>query len=96
MGAPLPDVIQTAVVTGAASGVGARIARALHAAGFRVVISDIDSEGASALATDLDLAGETAVTATLEQGGSLMAQAPSIFKKFWTRSSTDGDRAKCW
>ncbi|WP_233544953.1 SDR family NAD(P)-dependent oxidoreductase [Pseudooceanicola sediminis] len=62
----MPDVIQTAVVTGAASGVGARIARALHAAGFRVVISDIDSEGASALATDLDLAGETAVTATLD------------------------------
>jgi|TARA_R110000737_G_scaffold342396_2_gene367211 3-oxoacyl-[acyl-carrier protein] reductase len=66
MGAPLPDVIQTAVVTGAASGVGAQIARALHAAGFRVVISDIDSAGASALATELDMAGETAVTATLD------------------------------
>ncbi|WP_226941782.1 SDR family NAD(P)-dependent oxidoreductase [Pseudooceanicola spongiae] len=62
----MPDVIQTAVVTGAASGVGAQIARALHAAGFRVVISDIDSAGASALATELDMAGETAVTATLD------------------------------
>ena len=66
MAAPLPEKIQTAVVTGAARGVGAEIARALHRAGFRVVISDLDADAGSALASELDLAGETAVTATLD------------------------------
>ncbi|GEO84750.1 3-oxoacyl-ACP reductase [Ciceribacter naphthalenivorans] len=66
MAAPLPEKIQTAVVTGGARGLGAEIARALHRAGFRVVISDVDPEPAAALASELDLAGETAVTATLD------------------------------
>jgi 3-oxoacyl-[acyl-carrier protein] reductase len=66
MVAPLPEKIQTAVVTGAARGVGAEIARALHRAGFRVVISDLDADAGSSLASELDLAGETAVTATLD------------------------------
>lgn len=66
MGAPLPDVIQTAVITGGAKGFGAIATRALHAAGFRVVITDLDQDAAGALALELDLAGETAVTATLD------------------------------
>ncbi len=66
MGAPLPDVIQTAVITGGAKGFGAIATRTLHAAGFRVVITDLDQEAAGALASELDLAGETAVTATLD------------------------------
>lgn len=66
MAAPLPETIQTAVVTGAARGVGAEIARALHRAGFRVIISDLEAEACAALASELDLAGETAVTATLD------------------------------
>ena len=66
MGAPLPDVIQTAVITGGAKGFGAVAARTLHAAGFRVVITDLDQDAAGALASELDLAGETAVTATLD------------------------------
>ncbi len=66
MAAPLPEKIQTAVVTGGARGLGAEIVRALHRAGFRVVISDVDPEPATALASALDLAGETAVTATLD------------------------------
>ncbi|WP_349295104.1 SDR family NAD(P)-dependent oxidoreductase (plasmid) [Thioclava sp. 'Guangxiensis'] len=66
MGKPLPDIIQTAVITGGASGFGAVATRALHAAGFRVVITDLDQEAAGALALELDLAGETAVTATLD------------------------------
>ncbi len=68
MAAPLPDQIQTAVVTGGAKGFGAEAVRALHRAGFRVVIADIDLEPAAALASELDLAGETAVTATLDVG----------------------------
>lgn len=64
---PLPEQIQTAVVTGAARGLGAEIARSLHRAGFRVIIADIDpGDAAQALASELDLAGETAITATLD------------------------------
>lgn len=68
MGTPLPDVIQTAVITGGAKGFGASATKAMHAAGFRVVIADIDSDAAHELAQSLDLAGETAVTATLDIG----------------------------
>ncbi|MEC7760627.1 MAG: SDR family oxidoreductase [Pseudomonadota bacterium] len=66
MGAPLPDVIQTAVITGAAHGFGAEVARRLHADGFRVVVTDIDAEAAEAQVRDLDLAAETAIAATLD------------------------------
>lgn len=66
MATPLPDKIQTAVVTGGARGLGVHIVRALHQAGFRVVITDIDPKPAEELASELDLAGELAVTATLD------------------------------
>lgn len=66
MVAPLPDRIQTAVITGGARGFGAEVARALHRDGFRVVITDLDPEPARALASELDLSGETATTATLD------------------------------
>ncbi|MET3614140.1 3-oxoacyl-[acyl-carrier protein] reductase [Rhizobium aquaticum] len=66
MAAPLPEKIQTAVVTGGARGLGAEIVRALHRAGFRVVITDVESDAGAYLASELDLAGETAVTATLD------------------------------
>ncbi|MDO1583242.1 SDR family NAD(P)-dependent oxidoreductase [Rhizobium oryzicola] len=66
MVAPLPEKIQTAVVTGGARGLGAEIVRALHREGFRVVITDIEADAGAALASELDLAGETAVTATLD------------------------------
>ena len=69
MAAPLPDKIQTAVVTGGARGLGADICRALHAAGYRVIISDIDpGNEAAALASELDLAGDLGMTATLDVG----------------------------
>ncbi|TMV93232.1 SDR family oxidoreductase [Thioclava sp. BHET1] len=64
---PLPEKIQTAVVTGGARGFGACAARALHKAGYRVIITDRDpGSEAAALASELDLAGDTAVTATLD------------------------------
>ncbi|MFG6667860.1 SDR family NAD(P)-dependent oxidoreductase [Halomonas sp. HNIBRBA4712] len=66
MATPLPDKLQTAVVTGGARGLGVHIVRELHRAGFRVVITDIDPTPAEALASELDLAGETAVTAKLD------------------------------
>lgn len=67
MAPPLPERVQTAVVTGGARGFGAEICRALHREGFRVVIADIDpGKEAAALASELDLSGETALTATLD------------------------------
>ena len=44
---------RTAIVTGAASGIGKATATALAAAGTRVVIADIDEEGARAVAEEL-------------------------------------------
>lgn len=44
---------QTAIVTGGAQGIGEAIARRLAAAGARVVIADIDKEGAAAVAASL-------------------------------------------
>lgn len=67
MAAPMPDKTQTAVITGGARGFGRNVVRALHKAGYRVVITDADpGDEAAALASDLDRDGEMAVTATLD------------------------------
>ena len=66
MAAPAPGTCQTAVVTGGASGLGALTARALHRAGFRVVVTDLADDAAEDLARDLDLSGETAAAGTLD------------------------------
>jgi 3-hydroxybutyrate dehydrogenase len=44
---------KTAIVTGAASGIGAEIARVFAAAGARVCIADIDGEAAAKTASDI-------------------------------------------
>ncbi len=80
---PEPGQIQTAVVTGGGSGFGAAAARALHKAGFRVVIGDIDSLAAEALAAELDLSGETAVAVALDV--SQPAQFQSLLDRIVTR-----------
>lgn len=51
---------RTALVTGAASGIGAATARLLHARGAAVVLGDVDVDGAAALAAALG-AGASAV-----------------------------------
>ena len=66
MSKPLPLETQTAVITGAGNGVGAEITRALHAAGYRVIITDVDGDATYKLAEELDLASEMALTATLD------------------------------
>ena len=43
----------TAIVTGAARGLGEAIARRLHADGYRVALADLDAEGAERLAGEL-------------------------------------------
>ena len=45
--------MRTAVVTGAARGLGAAIARRLHADGDHVLLADLDADGAAALAEEL-------------------------------------------
>ncbi len=54
------------LVTGASQGLGAAIARAFHAAGYRVAVSDIDGAAAAAVADALDPAGATATSITLD------------------------------
>ena len=66
----------TAVVTGAASGIGRALAEALHARGARLVLADIDADALSATAARL---GATAVLADVRDPAAmsaLAAQAP--------------------
>ena len=53
-------MIQTALVTGGSQGLGAAISRALHGAGYRVAVSDIDGAAALRLARELDPSGVSA------------------------------------
>lgn len=57
---------QSVLITGASQGLGAVIARAFHAAGCRVCISDIDLPMARALADALDPSGDTATALALD------------------------------
>lgn len=55
-----------ALITGGAHGLGAAISSALHGAGFRIGIGDLDRNGAEALAHALDRSGATAVAIALD------------------------------
>ena len=59
---PMQFADRSAIVTGAARGVGERIARSLAEQGVDVAIADIDVEGAAEVADDLE--AEAGVTAT--------------------------------
>lgn len=55
-----PTPQQTALVTGAAQGLGLYIAQALHAAGYNVLLTDRDADAARAAALQLDASGALA------------------------------------
>jgi NAD(P)-dependent dehydrogenase (short-subunit alcohol dehydrogenase family) len=62
------------IITGAASGIGAACARAFTAQGAKVVVADINSDGASAVAEEIDalavpcdISDETDVNALIEE-----------------------------
>lgn len=58
--------MQTALITGGGNGFGTSVARALHNAGFQVVIGDIDGQAAERLAVELDPSGQTSMAVTLD------------------------------
>ena len=75
---------RVAVVTGAASGIGRSVAEVLAQAGARVVLGDLDSEGAEATAKVVREAGGEAVAmgcnvAVREEVDALIARAGSEF-----------------
>jgi len=61
-----PPNPQIALITGAAQGLGQAIAESLFAAGFIVVVSDVNEKGAAALADALDSSGKRALALPLD------------------------------
>ncbi|MET9992790.1 SDR family NAD(P)-dependent oxidoreductase [Streptomyces mutabilis] len=57
---------RSALVTGAAGGIGAAVAQALARAGAAVLVTDVDGEAAAAVAGELSAAGLTADSAALD------------------------------
>ncbi|MEL6451875.1 MAG: glucose 1-dehydrogenase [Pseudomonadota bacterium] len=70
---------KTALVTGAASGFGAGIARAFAAAGARVMVADINMDGAQDIAAEID---GTPVQVDVSQGASVQAMADTTLASF--------------
>lgn len=57
---------RTALVTGAARGVGEAVAREIHAGGGKVAVTDVDVAAAQAVANSLDASGATAMAIALD------------------------------
>jgi NADP-dependent 3-hydroxy acid dehydrogenase YdfG len=72
----LVDETLTAVVTGAASGIGRALAEALHAKGARLVLADIDADALSATAAQLGATGVPTDVADPAAMSALAARVP--------------------
>lgn len=73
----MSDPTRTALVTGAASGIGAAIARALAAAGMRVICADLDGGAAADLARALG-GGASALSVDIAEPGDAFAGIQSL------------------
>jgi NAD(P)-dependent dehydrogenase (short-subunit alcohol dehydrogenase family) len=75
---------KVAVVTGGASGIGLGICRRLAAAGVDVVVADIDSEGADAVASDLRESGVRSIGVGVDVAShdSVTALADRAFEEY--------------
>ena len=73
---------KVAVVTGAASGIGAAAARALAAEGAKVALLDADEEGLRAMAKEIP--GSRAFTVDVASGASIKAAFDCALKTFGT------------
>ncbi len=74
--------MSVALVTGAARGLGAAIARAASAAGHRAALLDVDLDGARAVASELDgaiaLAADTTDERSLERALDALGEPPAL------------------
>ncbi len=73
----MADTMHNALVTGAANGLGLHIARALHAAGYRVALTDRDQAAAEQAAFRIDASGETACGLGLDVASKAAFEAAS-------------------
>jgi 3-oxoacyl-[acyl-carrier protein] reductase len=95
---------RTAVVTGAAQGLGEEIARALHARGASVVVADVNVEGAERVATSLaeraraahvDVRDRASVERLLDDTGRVDVlvnnAARTVFRSLWEIEEDEWD-----
>jgi NADP-dependent 3-hydroxy acid dehydrogenase YdfG len=82
---------QTALITGASSGLGARFARVLAAAGARTVIAARRMDRLNELKTDIEAAGgevlpvySTSMTSTILRRFTTSWRRPAICPIFWS------------
>jgi NAD(P)-dependent dehydrogenase (short-subunit alcohol dehydrogenase family) len=73
------DTRPIALVTGAASGIGAAIAQTLHARGIRIACVDRDASGAAAMAATLD--GSAAFAVDVTDAAAVDALLPRIVEE---------------
>ncbi|MER6957166.1 MULTISPECIES: SDR family NAD(P)-dependent oxidoreductase [unclassified Streptomyces] len=69
---------RSALVTGAAGGIGAAVAEALAQAGAAVLVTDVDEAAAAAVAGKLSAAGHTADSAALDVTDRAAADAAAV------------------
>jgi NAD(P)-dependent dehydrogenase (short-subunit alcohol dehydrogenase family) len=72
---------KVAVVTGGASGLGAAMAQAFAAQGMRVVLGDIDAEGAERAAKAIDPSGDRAIASRVDVGDARSLDALAWYAK---------------
>ena len=95
---------RTAVITGAARGLGEAIARALHARGAAVVVADVNGEGADRVAESLaqrargahvDVRDRTSVEQLLDDAGQVDVlvnnAARTVFTPLWEIDADEWD-----